>query len=154
MRCRSDEGGERGGTAFEVIVEELTGNRLRRQQQPQCSFGNAEGEIAAQNNAWRRSGKERTNDVRTVPIIQRPAPATRVSGTACAISEPMILLTGSRGYRMIRTQIADGSTDRGNSHDNPQSGTDDYFHDDGAAIIKRQESGAVEFHDRISGGRR
>jgi hypothetical protein len=37
-----------------------------------------------------------------VPIIQCPTPAMNVSGTAWAISDPMILAIGSCGYKTIR----------------------------------------------------
>jgi len=40
----------------------------------------------------------------TVPIIQCPAPAMSVSGTAWAISEPTMLTIGSLGYKMIKVQ--------------------------------------------------
>jgi hypothetical protein len=47
------------------------------------------------------------------PMAPWPMPATRVRGTACAISEPTIRAIGIRGYRRKRavTQIAPAPTD-------------------------------------------
>src|SRR5215472_6793775 len=44
-----------------------------------------------------------TIDQSTLPIIQWPRPATRVSGTACAKSEPTTRTGASLGYRKKRT---------------------------------------------------